>query len=565
MDISQLSDADLLGAIKGSKPLASMSDADLLKAIGKTPDNTSVGGDIAKSAGIGLAKGAIGLAGLPGDLTDLASKGFDYLTGYDTNSSVAPYANAIGSQNIQNKIEGYTGKFYQPKTTAGQYAQTLGEFAPAAIGGPETLASKLATRVIAPAVASETAGQLTQGTPLETPARVAGALLGAGSPAAISRVISPATIAPERQAAIDLLQSKGVPLDAAMQSGNKAMGYLHSELGDALGAGGKATASNEAALKGFTAAALKEGGVINGAVDFKPPTVNANVTDMKNGFNSIADKYTKDNPIQLGTDLQPAVNDIVTNFRDNVGHEPAMINDFMRRLGFRKTPPIPEGLSEKAVAQIKAQLGNSQTAITGAQYQSVSSAVASALRNASSPDLKFALGKFKSALDEAVQGGLAESDQGVWQQLRQRWLNHLILEDAVKSTSMDAAQGLITPAKLETSIQKFTKTGYSRGTSTLEPLARAGNLVLKQLPQSGTAPRAAARAVPGIAGAAIGGHFGLLPGMVAGIIGPAALGRAIYSKPVQAYLRNQKAVGLRQAPLTANLIRGGILGLQSRH
>src|ERR1700674_5113581 len=41
------------------------------------PDAPSVGEDVAKSAGIGLVKGGIGLAGLPGDLAEMGARGID--------------------------------------------------------------------------------------------------------------------------------------------------------------------------------------------------------------------------------------------------------------------------------------------------------------------------------------------------------------------------------------------------------------------------------------------------------------------------------------------------------
>jgi len=149
----------------------------------ETP-SVSTASDVAKSAGIGLVKGGVGLAGLPGDLAELGARGIDRATQYiggKLGVDVAPRPDApptYGSSDIQKGIEGVTGQFYEPKTTAGEYAQTAGEFLPAMIGGPESLAAKAATRVVGPAVASETAGQLTKGTVAEPYARIAGGVLG---------------------------------------------------------------------------------------------------------------------------------------------------------------------------------------------------------------------------------------------------------------------------------------------------------------------------------------------------------------------------------------------------
>lgn len=65
-----------------------------------------------------------------------------------------------------------------PTTTAGQYARTVGEFAPGAIAGPGNLATRVATQDVLPAVASEAAGQATVGTKAEPWARVGAAILG---------------------------------------------------------------------------------------------------------------------------------------------------------------------------------------------------------------------------------------------------------------------------------------------------------------------------------------------------------------------------------------------------
>lgn len=152
--------------------------------------------DIAKSAGVGLAKGGIGVAGLLGDARSLLSSGVSAATDAmglpqdkvqqfkDTMfeaSKRLPYANAFtapGSQEIQKRVEGVTGEFYKPQTTAGEYAQTAAEFLPNLAVGPGGIGRKLLTNVAAPALASETAGQLTKGTEIEPYARVVGGVGG---------------------------------------------------------------------------------------------------------------------------------------------------------------------------------------------------------------------------------------------------------------------------------------------------------------------------------------------------------------------------------------------------
>lgn len=145
--------------------------------------------DVAKSAGVGVARGVIGLAGMVGDVTDLGAKGLEAASNYVADKTgTERYKRPEGgsaldniptSQSITKAVEGVTGDLYKPETTAGEYARTIGEFAPAAAAGLGGLARKVAMQAVLPGVASEAAGQATQGTALEPYAR-AGAGIAAG-------------------------------------------------------------------------------------------------------------------------------------------------------------------------------------------------------------------------------------------------------------------------------------------------------------------------------------------------------------------------------------------------
>ena len=154
--------------------------------------------DIAKSGGIGVLKGIIGLAGLPGEAGNIGAQGIDAATRfvqrqlglpesapYDPNQPTLTGHHLPGVTSIQSHIENLTGPLYEPQTTAGKYAQSIGEFAPAIFGGPEGIGARLLGRVVAPGVASEAAGQATEGTAAEPIARIGGALLGAGAGGAL--------------------------------------------------------------------------------------------------------------------------------------------------------------------------------------------------------------------------------------------------------------------------------------------------------------------------------------------------------------------------------------------
>ena len=82
--------------------------------------------------------------------------------------------------------KGISDKFNikDPESRAGKYARTLLGFAPAYLNPGSAL--KKTAEVVVPAVLSETAGQMTQGTKFEAPARMAAALVGGAIPTAVA-------------------------------------------------------------------------------------------------------------------------------------------------------------------------------------------------------------------------------------------------------------------------------------------------------------------------------------------------------------------------------------------
>lgn len=198
-DLSSLSDNELKALYAVSAPkggaasgadLSKMSDDDLVKAY-HASEPVSTAADVAKSAGTGLVKGALGLAGTIPDISSIAHSAankylFDPLfnaisgpkAGTDADQQPPDINKMFGSQGLERGLEAVTGPLYAPKTTAGEYAQTIGEFAPAIVGGEGSALARAGRQVIAPAVASETAGQLTKGTAAEPYARIAGGVAG---------------------------------------------------------------------------------------------------------------------------------------------------------------------------------------------------------------------------------------------------------------------------------------------------------------------------------------------------------------------------------------------------
>jgi hypothetical protein len=152
--------------------------------------------DVAKSGGVGLGRGAIGLAGFVGDMSDLGATGmekveelankyigdqlgFPRIQRGDRSQSVLN--NIPTSRSITKAVEeNVTGEFYKPQTTAGEYARTVGEFIPGALAGPGGMVRNTLAFGVVPGLASEAAGQATKGTAVEPYARAGAALVTGG-------------------------------------------------------------------------------------------------------------------------------------------------------------------------------------------------------------------------------------------------------------------------------------------------------------------------------------------------------------------------------------------------
>jgi len=212
-------------------------------------DKSSLGEDVAKSAGAGLANAAIGTVGALGDVRNFASRGLDAAGakfGFDpsTVKSIAsklPVVGMAASAPSSADIRGLTSNpilsgNYEPQTSLGGYAKTGAEFLPgmldpelAAPGALKAAGRLFASRVAAPAIASETAGQATAGTGAEPYARVAGALVGGGAAAKLENSLragsalkaatpAAADIKSEASNAYDALTSRNVATPLAQST-----------------------------------------------------------------------------------------------------------------------------------------------------------------------------------------------------------------------------------------------------------------------------------------------------------------------------------------------------------
>lgn len=214
-DLSKYSDADL-ERMANTSSLSHMSDADLERIAQGTPKAKSHNtiADIALSGAEGLAKGITGLAGIPGDISNLVNKGMSAV-GIPTRDPNQPlpanvtvpggdlgFGAAPNSSQIYNDIP---GKPYEAKTEAGKVTDRIASFLPAVPGGGAGLGTRILGRAVAPGLGSvlgENIGD--ENSPnLRTAGQIGGAVLGAGAfggARALSEAVRSAKLTPEEVA-----------------------------------------------------------------------------------------------------------------------------------------------------------------------------------------------------------------------------------------------------------------------------------------------------------------------------------------------------------------------------
>jgi hypothetical protein len=511
-------------------------------------EKPSIVEDVAKSTAAGLANATAGTLGIMGDARSIASGATDWAgdkLGIDpekiksfkdaaaTVAKITPgtalLANAPTSRDIIDAAPNpIVSPDYKPQSVAGGYAKTGAEFLPGAfLGGGEGLLARLGKQVLAPAILSETGGQLAKDTPAEPYARIGGALMSPAVLAAGRRAVTPFAATPERTQLVDVLQREGVPLTAGQRTGNKALQWAESTFGDMPGAGGRPAEMMTNQQEQFTRAALRRAG--EDATRASPEAVDNAFTRIGNQFEAIGARNHVLPDQQLGQDLQAARDE----YHNLVGPH-------------ARAPAV-----ENAIADISSQMQQSGGLLTGQQYNAMTSRLAKQARQArNDPQLQEALQGVRDSLDDAFERTLTGTgntqDAAALREARSQYRNLMVLEKAATGAGAATAEGLISPSQLRGAVVQQNRRGYARGRGDFADLARAGEAVLRPLPQSGTAPRQNMQhmlsmlgSILGGAAGSAGGPAGTAAGAITGLAAPAAAGRAMMSRPVQAYLGNQ--------------------------
>jgi hypothetical protein len=221
------------------------------------------------------------------------------------------------------------------------------------------------------------------------------------------------------------------------------------------------------------------------------------------------------------------------------------------------------------IADIADQIGQNGGHMGGDQYVAMRSQLGADARAArNDPYLQEALQGHQEALDNAFERSLQAAgnpqDIAAMQEARRQYRNLMVIEKAATGAGQATAEGLISPSQLRNATVTQNRRMYARGQGDFADLARAGEAIMKPLPNSGTAPRQYMQHAMSIIGGAAGGAAGGVPGALAGVAAPAIAGRVLMSRPVQAYLGN-RLLGQRPGSRAIDAVSAALLAHRSDH
>ena len=537
--MAEVTDPGLLSQLNAAPKSGEVTDPDLLAKLNASQQSSTTE-DVAKSAGIGLAKGAIGGLGTPGDLANLLAKGSkvagDYIGGFFGAEPSPEVGKPIipTSETIQKGVESQTGKFYEPKTTAGRYTQTAAEFAgnPLSYIGPGGLVGKGITAV-GSGLGSEAAGDLGEKFAPNSPKtqaalRLVGAIGGGHAVTGAPRVVTPNIIPQERQAMIATLDREGVPMTAGDRTGARTLRAAESELGEGR---------NEVQDAAFRQAAFNRVGETIGdrPITGQTGAVNTMMNRVGGQFDALSARNQVTGDQRLVHDLQ----DVHDQFNGTPGLYPQ-----------ETTNSVNASINRVMDAMFG---GGGPATLNGADYLTLRSNLRRAAQGATDPQRAEGLHAVTNALDDAMERTIAQSnpaDAGAWAQARRNYRNALVLQDWAGSANM-------TPATLAQAAKRvYGKNQYTRGMDDFSELADAGRNVLKQYPDSGTASRLnVEKAMAGVGGAlthALSGGGGYIAGShllggseggVGGLLLGEAMGPLVLRPAARAALMNPVTQG----------------------
>ena len=480
-------------------------------------------GQYIRGAGAATARGIADVPAIPANLAQLAVMGGEKLMGSEAGSSSASRAldRLPDTRSGLSYVTGGESDYVAPGK-AGEYISTAGEFAGGAgfASGP----SAMLKYGVAPGIASESAGQLTKGTPIEPYARLGAALI---APTVASRVVSPFGGADdELLAAAQRAREIGLKPSAGQEVGSRVLQGVEDTL-----------STTPQQLDDIAAAAMRTVGS-----DAPRVTPKALVEVGKNLGNKFDD-------VLAGVDSIPSPR--VT----------AMVDDVVARY-IQMTPdnaPIPR-VSTLAKEIIEASSGRKVVSLE--TFKRWRTEIGDLL-DSRSPSAEEAARGLRAAIDEATDQSLRAAgrvdDIARLADVRRQWWNFMGLKDWAKGAGQNARLGRPSPESLRAAVRRTQGNeaiSLGRGTD-LADLATTAEAAIPSVPSvsAGGVRSVSPEMLLGAGGFASGGLTGLATGL-----GLSTAARETVMNPMlQRYLRNQSA-----GPVTASGMTSMLPGLLSQ-
>tara|TARA_R110002167_G_scaffold362027_1_gene580891 strand:+ start:1137 stop:2966 length:1830 start_codon:yes stop_codon:yes gene_type:complete len=351
---------------------------------------------------------------------------------------------------------------------------------------------------------------------------------------------SPSQLSKNEQALVKEAESLGIKLTPGQKTGGPSLRTIESSLTQLPFTGAKQSAIYGDQAIQFNRAVLKTAGINSN--DASPATIESAFTKLSSQFDDLASKTQITVDKKLDTDLAEVA------------------ENFTRRLSPDDKTIIKTYVDDLEMVHRKLA-GNA--IIPGTEYQQISSALKSRARSASGKDALFAdtLYQIANKLDDAVARSGGKELKSAWKDIRNKYRNLLIIDNAVKGAgAVDLSAANVPMMGLKNSAKKFDQSGFSRGRGELNKLSRVGVFLRSAIPpDSGTARRNwGMNLLTGgglTGGLAIGADVTTVAAAALATLGAPKLAQTVMSnKYVQKYLSNQAMLPPEQRKITTDLL-----------
>ena len=474
--------------------------------------------EVLRSVFPGIARGTAELAGLPGTIDNAIMGGLERVGVLQPSVDEVSGRNPLSGSSIRDVVSALTGGAteYRSETPHGRIAGTVGEFLPGAGGAG---VRGLMAYGVAPGVASEAAGMVTEGTAAEPYARIIAALAAptvAGPMAGLrSQSVRAPGANPEQRRIAELLQDQGIQPTAGQTTGSNMLRRMEGTVSPRPN---QIEAVTESAMRSIGSTAARA----------TPETLSA----AQSRIVGVMDDALQGVSVRPSTAMAQAADDVVAQYLEMAPSVTVVprVRNIAAEITDAATSPSAAAIDLTTLRQWRSALG--------AMTQSADEATRTAAQG------------LRRIIDDATDAALTSAgrseDLARLSGAREQYRNFLAVSDA--STRAGAASGVLSPQQLNQAIirtQGRDAYAVGRGTNLMET-SRAAGEVLRPMP---TVEAGGIRRLPyvgelgvGGAGAALGFGVGGVPGaLVGGALGaltPPTSQAIMRSSPVQGALMN---------------------------